>query len=184
MIAWIVDTGRSVSERRDELLEQAIDVFARHGVTGTSIRRLGTALGVASSTLYHHFGSKEGLLDAVVEPHLDKVDALLDELGTGADPAVMLRRYLELLLEGWKVVRLLERDLDIHHHPVHGERLRDQAQRLRSVLAGAGAGPEDELRAAAALGTLRRPALRREELPAIQPDVVVTAALAALGRTR
>ena len=55
---------RSVAESqetRERLLAVAQRLFAQHGYAGTSIRDLGSALGVASSSVLHHVGSKQTL---------------------------------------------------------------------------------------------------------------------------
>ncbi|MFH8253200.1 TetR/AcrR family transcriptional regulator [Microbacterium sp. B2969] len=45
----------------------AVDVFAEHGYAGGSIRTIAEKAGVSHATLIQHFGSKEGLLTAVLE---------------------------------------------------------------------------------------------------------------------
>lgn len=52
---------------RDELLDRAIDWFAEHGIGDTSMRTLAAELGTSGRMLHYHFGSREGLLAAVVE---------------------------------------------------------------------------------------------------------------------
>jgi AcrR family transcriptional regulator len=52
---------------RDRLLEEAIDYVGRHGIGDLSLRTLASALGTSHRMLIYHFGSKEGLLRAIVE---------------------------------------------------------------------------------------------------------------------
>jgi AcrR family transcriptional regulator len=52
---------------RDRLLAQAVDHVAAHGVGDLSLRGLAAALGTSHRMLLYHFGSREGLLVAVVE---------------------------------------------------------------------------------------------------------------------
>ena len=52
---------------RDALLERAIGHFAAHGVGDTSLRGLAEAIGTSHRMLIYHFGSREGLLAAVVD---------------------------------------------------------------------------------------------------------------------
>jgi AcrR family transcriptional regulator len=52
---------------RTRLLDAAADLLAARPSQEPSTRELYEAAGVAAPTLYHHFGTKEGLLDAVVE---------------------------------------------------------------------------------------------------------------------
>jgi AcrR family transcriptional regulator len=55
------------STGRDALLAGAIEHFARNGVGDTSLRALAEAIGTSHRMLIYHFGSREGLLAAVVD---------------------------------------------------------------------------------------------------------------------
>ncbi len=48
--------------RRQEILDRAIEVFARRGAAGTSLRTIGEAIGVSHAALRHYFDSREQLL--------------------------------------------------------------------------------------------------------------------------
>lgn len=52
--------------RREQLVAVAVDIFAEHGYAGGSIRAIAEKAGVSHATLIQHFGSKEGLLTAVL----------------------------------------------------------------------------------------------------------------------
>ncbi len=56
--------------RRQEIIEAASSVFAEFGYTGGSIRTIAERVGVSPPTLLQHFGSKEGLLTAVLDDWL------------------------------------------------------------------------------------------------------------------
>ncbi|MGH9182846.1 MAG: TetR/AcrR family transcriptional regulator [Acidimicrobiales bacterium] len=58
---------------RDRIVDAALVSFAARGYEATSLDTLGAALGVRKQTVLHHFGSKEGLLDAVVERSADEL---------------------------------------------------------------------------------------------------------------
>ncbi len=53
-------THRAIIEAAGELLEE-------HGVSGLTMRRVATRLGVGTMTLYGYFQDKDALLDAIVE---------------------------------------------------------------------------------------------------------------------
>lgn len=53
--------------RREQLIAVAVEVFAEHGYAGGSIRAIAQKVGVSHATLIQHFGSKEGLLIAVLK---------------------------------------------------------------------------------------------------------------------
>src|SRR4029453_9492201 len=58
---------RTGVRRREQLIAVAIDVFGEHGFAGGSIRAIADKAGVSHATLIQRFGSKEGLLTAVLE---------------------------------------------------------------------------------------------------------------------
>ena len=53
-------------DARDRLLEQTIVYVSEEGIADLSLRTLGSALGTSHRMLIYHFGSKEGLLAAVI----------------------------------------------------------------------------------------------------------------------
>ncbi|MFD1717806.1 TetR/AcrR family transcriptional regulator [Georgenia deserti] len=59
--------GRHAGITRAAVLDAALAFVDREGLEALSMRRLGGELGVEAMTLYHHVGSKEALLDGVVE---------------------------------------------------------------------------------------------------------------------
>ncbi len=53
-------------ETRDLILTQALELFAARGYDAVGVQELVLAAGVTKPTLYHHFGSKEGVLTALI----------------------------------------------------------------------------------------------------------------------
>ncbi|GAA3893449.1 TetR/AcrR family transcriptional regulator [Saccharothrix violaceirubra] len=58
-------------ERRRDLVDAAIHLFGTQGYAGTGVAAIAKRAGVTPSAVIHHFGSKENLLEAV----LDEFDA-------------------------------------------------------------------------------------------------------------
>ena len=52
---------------RERLLLAASDLFCRYGINATGVDAIVAAAGTAKTTLYKAFGSKEGLIEAVLE---------------------------------------------------------------------------------------------------------------------
>jgi AcrR family transcriptional regulator len=63
-----VDTTPS---RRDELLGLAATMFAARGLRATTVRDIADSAGILSGSLYHHFSSKEEMVDEVLRGFLD-----------------------------------------------------------------------------------------------------------------
>jgi AcrR family transcriptional regulator len=86
---------------RDRILDSAMELFGRHGYKGTSITAIETAAGLTPGAggIYHHFGSKQALLEAGIERHLERLSALRDirdilgSLGDLRGELTLLARY-------------------------------------------------------------------------------------------
>ena len=59
-------------DARRALIDAAVEVIARRGVEAATTREIYLRAGVKAPTLYHHFGDKKGLLDAVVTDAFDR----------------------------------------------------------------------------------------------------------------
>ncbi|BBY33177.1 TetR family transcriptional regulator [Mycolicibacter minnesotensis] len=57
--------------RRDELLSLAAAMIAERGLRATTVRDIADAAGILSGSLYHHFSSKEEMVDEVLRDFLD-----------------------------------------------------------------------------------------------------------------
>ena len=63
--------GRAGSERRAALVQLAADMFAERGFRATTVRDIAEAAGMLSGSLYHHFDSKESIMDELLRAYID-----------------------------------------------------------------------------------------------------------------
>ena len=86
-------TGRPAAG--DRILHAAIDYFATHGTGEISMRGLAARLGTSHRMLNYYFGSREGLLTAVVEAVEAEQRSLLSQIPVtdGTDPRDQLTRF-------------------------------------------------------------------------------------------
>jgi AcrR family transcriptional regulator len=75
----------SAPASRQRILDAALSLMSEHGVAGTSMRMLAGAADLNVATLYHHFGSKEELLHAVLAER-----GYLERLRTDSPPASVI----------------------------------------------------------------------------------------------
>lgn len=62
---------KAALSRRDELLDLAATMFAERGLRATTVRDIADSAGILSGSLYHHFSSKEEMVDEVLRGFLD-----------------------------------------------------------------------------------------------------------------
>lgn len=73
---------RPVDEtRRIELVEKCLLYFASHGLAGASLRPMAAALGTSDRMLIHYFGTKDVLIERVLELARPDVEALVGDHG-------------------------------------------------------------------------------------------------------
>jgi AcrR family transcriptional regulator len=74
---------RGEAVRQAELLGIAADLFADRGYVATTVRDIAEEAGILSGSLYHHFDSKESMIDAIlsnfIEQTLSRYEAVLAE---------------------------------------------------------------------------------------------------------
>ncbi len=79
----MVETAPKVSVRRDELLERAYSYVLEQGLSGLSLRPLAAAIQSSPRVLLFLFGSKDGLIGALLARARADELRLLDELRAG-----------------------------------------------------------------------------------------------------
>ncbi|MFE3455282.1 TetR/AcrR family transcriptional regulator [Nonomuraea sp. NPDC059194] len=87
----------SASERRDHLVKLAAEIFARKGFQATTVREIANEAGILSGSLYHHFDSKETIVDEVLSTFLDDLIARYRAaLESGGDPRAVLSEMVRI----------------------------------------------------------------------------------------
>jgi TetR/AcrR family transcriptional regulator, copper-responsive repressor len=88
-------SGRPRGFSVDDAVDGAMGLFWRNGYRGTTTREIEAAAGIAPSSLYRAFGSKEGVLAAAVERYLGLIrTALVDPLAEAPDGLDAVDRFL------------------------------------------------------------------------------------------
>ena len=148
--------------RRDVLLNAALDGFTRRGYDATSVAELATATGMSKAAVSYHFRTKNDLLHALADPLLDDLDALVD--GHPTTPhwpdgvRALLEDYLTALTDHNQVAAWVDSDKAVLNHPEIGARLHHNTERMCHAITGSTAdGTAATARATAALGSLWRP---------------------------
>jgi TetR/AcrR family transcriptional regulator, cholesterol catabolism regulator len=90
-------------DRRSDILRRSADLFARHGVASTTVRQIADEVGVLAGSLYHHFSSKDAIVDAIVSAYVDDLRARYRTvLDSGGDPRHRLEQLIAASLQAAK----------------------------------------------------------------------------------
>ena len=106
--------------RREELLALAAGLFAEHGLRATTVRDIADAAGILSGSLYHHFSSKEAIVDEILRGFLDSLFGDYRRIvDAGMGPRATLEGLVRASFEA------------IHHHRDEVAIYQDELKHLR-----------------------------------------------------
>jgi AcrR family transcriptional regulator len=102
-----LESGRTTPSSRDRILTSAKQLFASRGYENTSTVAIARQAGTSESQLMKHFGSKEGLLEAIFDQGWENMGYLIRSIHDLTSPSEKLQVLLELVLNG------LDRDREL-----------------------------------------------------------------------
>lgn len=91
--------SRIQTEKRDRILDAALDVFSRHGYRGASIDEIAAGAGMSKPNLFYYYKRKEDILHAVLEGLLDHWIEPLKAIQPDRDPKEEIVRYIRRKVE-------------------------------------------------------------------------------------
>jgi AcrR family transcriptional regulator len=107
--------------KREEILTKALEVIAREGYRGASVKELAEAVGLSQTGLLHYFDSKDELFTEILRMR-DELDLETYREEAGVDP---LRIFLRVMRHNAEVPGLVELytrlavEASDHNHPAH-----------------------------------------------------------------
>lgn len=136
----------ALTAAQTRVLAAALDLFASHGVSGTSLQMIADALGVTKAAVYHQFHTKDEIVLALTAQQL----APLAETLAAAEAApsrgrardVLLTRVIDMYIANRHMVATLQNDPVIVRMLAEHAPFRQLIERLYRVLIGEDAGPE------------------------------------------
>lgn len=85
---------------RDQIVEAADQLFYQRGFEHTSFSDIGDAVRISRGNFYHHFKSKDEILDAVIDLRLANARRMLERWEIeGQHPADRIRRFIHVLID-------------------------------------------------------------------------------------
>ncbi|GAA3210550.1 TetR/AcrR family transcriptional regulator [Oerskovia jenensis] len=107
--------------KREEILSTALEVIAREGYRGASVKELADAAGLSQAGLLHYFDSKDELFTAILRKR-DELDLETYRTESRLDP---FRVFLQVMRHNAEVPGLVElytrlnAEASEHAHPAH-----------------------------------------------------------------
>jgi AcrR family transcriptional regulator len=142
---------------RERLLAAALDLFAEHGVSGTSLQMIADRLGVTKAAVYHQFRTKDDIVLAVIEPALDRMAPIAEaadrQRGQAARREAALLGVVDLVVEFRKVSATLGFDPAVVRL-VRGHPAIRSLQQVRRLLGASAPDPGSRVRMAVLSGGL------------------------------
>jgi TetR/AcrR family transcriptional regulator, fatty acid metabolism regulator protein len=107
--------------KRRQILDAAVRVFAAQGYEASRVGDIAKEAGVAYGLVYHYFGSKDAVLDAVFREAWGRLLAAVAVAEqTGTDAPEQLSLVVKIVLRSWRddpdLVRLLVREITRSPH--------------------------------------------------------------------
>ena len=128
------------------IIAAALDLFARHGVGGTSLGMIANALGVTKAAIFHQFKTRDEIILAAAEAELGHLEAVLD--AADAEPTraearqVLITGIVDLTVERRATVSVILSDPVIVGFFGSHEPFRRVMHRLSRLLSGDDPSPE------------------------------------------
>lgn len=109
------DDREKSGDRRQEILDAAAALFAAEGVVATTVRDIAKVAGILSGSLYHHFPSKESMVDEILSPCVrtlvDEDEAIVAASTSTLDALEkLIRAVVEAVTENPVAWRILQND--------------------------------------------------------------------------
>jgi len=84
---------------RDSIIEKADTLFYEGGFEATSFADIAAVVGISRGNFYHHFKTKDDILDAVICRRIERTRAMLDGWqAEGEGPRERIRSFIHLLV--------------------------------------------------------------------------------------
>jgi len=103
ILVSLTDRSIALEERRRQILDAAVRVFARSGYHGSRVGDIAEEAGVAHGLLYHYFSSKEQVLQTVFRENWGELIERFRAVEAAAEPArEKLAGIAKILLRTWR----------------------------------------------------------------------------------
>ena len=142
----------ALSAAQTRIVTAALELFARHGVGGTSLQMIADEIGVTKAAVYHQYKTKDEIILAAAEAELARLEAVIDAAETEPSPKrardALITGMVDLAVDRRRTTSTILSDPVIVGFFAEHETFRDVMHRLRRLLIGDDSGPEARVRTA------------------------------------
>ncbi|MEU4651598.1 TetR/AcrR family transcriptional regulator [Nocardia fluminea] len=174
----IADTVTAGGGTKQAIRDAAVQLFAAKGFEQTSLREVADVVGITKASLYYHYASKLDLLLAIIDPIIDHMRDIVEDIEAVPynDEGIraVLRTYLRGMIRHRDAGALCVRDTAAIVNAIADRYpdLMEPTRELRQWLAGPNATHDAQLRAAAAIEVLGVALLSSELAPGATDEMV------------
>jgi AcrR family transcriptional regulator len=91
--------AETTAATRRRILDAAVELYREVGVAATTLTAIADGADVARGTIVHHFGSSDGLLGAVLDDVLDRLEVPEERILDGIeDPDTRIRTFVDAMI--------------------------------------------------------------------------------------
>ncbi len=91
---------------REHIVKAADSLFYHHGFEHTSFADIAEVVKISRGNFYHHFKTKDEILDAVIDIRLGRTQEMLDSWESeGKTPKDRIRSYIYILITNWDKIK-------------------------------------------------------------------------------
>ncbi|MFE5479528.1 TetR/AcrR family transcriptional regulator [Nocardia sp. NPDC056541] len=174
----IADTVTAGGGTKQAIRDAAVQLFAAKGFEQTSLREVADVVGITKASLYYHYASKLDLLLAIIDPIIDHMRDIVEDIEAvpynGEGIRAVLRTYLRGMIRHRDAGALCVRDTAAIVNAIADRYpdLMEPTRELRLWLAGPDPTQNSMLRAAAAIEVLGVALLSSELAPGATDELV------------
>ncbi|NSW92514.1 MAG: TetR/AcrR family transcriptional regulator [Firmicutes bacterium] len=119
---------KDAEERKNEILDAADELFRRKGFDGTSTNDILEKVGIARGGLYHHFKSKEDIMDALIERYKVRLLGAAQEIA--ADRSIPVNERIVRVVMAMNISGENGREIMKHIHKPQNALMHQKMQKI------------------------------------------------------
>lgn len=109
--------SKGMEDKRERLIDDAIELFMRHGIVSVTMDDLAEAAGMSKKTVYQYFDNKGILVEAVVDRLIGESESIIRSNIAESDNPVQQLVLQQVLFKHLIALRYLFNDLMLKRYP-------------------------------------------------------------------